>query len=75
MPYKPTGQPNGRPRKTAPVVAPAPVQEPAKELTRAHKAFRRDTGSPADAVFRPPRYKRQPGQRRPMLHPHVVMKA
>jgi hypothetical protein len=84
MPYKPTGNPPGRPRKTEPVnqIEPAVVEpqpEPASEpkrLERAREGFRRAALDPAAALHHPPRYgarKREVGKR-PILHPNVIGK-
>ncbi|WP_398469650.1 hypothetical protein [Tardiphaga sp.] len=68
MPYKPTGNPPGRPRKNAA----AKVVEPAKPLTRARAGFRRAFADPAEALHRPPRWREKQATRRPILHPNVI---
>ena len=80
MPYKPTGNPPGRPRKTEPVI-PEPVvdveptAEP-KQLERARVGFKRGAFDAAAVLHHPPRFgarKREVG-RRPILHPNVIGK-
>jgi hypothetical protein len=82
MPYKPTGNPPGRPRKTAPVVSGEPRVEPSsahaeptKPLERAREGFRRAAGDPTADLHRPPRQgkrRKQEVSRRPVLHPNVI---
>jgi hypothetical protein len=79
MPYKPTGNPPGRPRKprpNEPAQQPAPVpSEPIKPLERAREGFRRVAGDPAADLHRPPRIgarRKQEVGRRPILHPNVI---
>ena len=80
MPYKPTGNPPGRPRKTAPVTAPVnPVvnvaAEPSKHLARAREGFRRGAVDPAAGLYQPPRFgkrRKEERNRRPVLHPNVI---
>ena len=80
MPYKPTGNPPGRPRKTEPVAPVEPVDaEPAaepKRLERAREGFKRGAFDAAAVLHHPPRFgarKREVG-RRPILHPNVIGK-
>lgn len=81
MPYKPTGNPPGRPRKTEPVTQIEPVvdAQPEAEPTRTSRAregFRRAASDPAAALHRPPRFgeRRREVGKRPILHPNVIMK-
>jgi len=82
MPYKPTGNPPGRPRKAASVydepveVQPEATTEP-QRLSRAHEGFKRVTVDPSAGLHRPPRFgqKRREVGKRPILHPNVIMKA
>lgn len=78
MPYKPTGNPPGRPRKhtddATPRIERAPVAEPMPPLKRARAGFRRAFPDPADDLHRPPRFgnRRRDVGKRPMLHPNVI---
>jgi hypothetical protein len=76
MPYKPTGNPPGRPRKLVAELPVPPVvevpTEPAKPLSRAREGFRRAFANPADNLHRPPRTKKREVGRRPILHPNVI---
>lgn len=81
MPYKRTGKPPGRPRKTKPVRVPQdpagpPVSE--KRLERARTGFRRAFPDPTEGLYSLPRYgvrRRKPNAgKRPILHPNVIAK-
>jgi hypothetical protein len=83
MPYKPTGNPPGRPRKTEPITPaspvidaqPEPTAEP-KQLERARAGFKRGAFDAAAVLHHPPRFgarKREVGKR-PILHPNVIGK-
>lgn len=66
MPYKPTGNPPGRPKKQQ------AIAEPSKPLTRARASFRRLAENPVDVLHRPPRNNNREAKRRPILHPNVI---
>ena len=70
MPYKPTGKPSGRPRKTEPVKAVEAT--PAKPLTRAREGFRRAFTPVADGLYHPPRFSKREVGKKPILHPNVI---
>lgn len=79
MPYKPTGNPPGRPRKqrpNEPVQQPEPTQAaPIKPLERAREGFRRAAVDPTADLHRPPRLgarRKEEVSRRPVLHPNVI---
>jgi hypothetical protein len=79
MPYKPTGKPPGRPRKSEAIAQvetkPEPQPEP-NRLERAREGFRRGAVDPAAGLHRPPRFgqRRREVGKRPILHPNVIVR-
>ena len=75
MPYKPTGNPPGRPRKNlAPAVAeaaPASPEPTVRPVSRARRHFRREAEAVAPSNLIAPVKKRIRKRRRLILHPPV----
>jgi hypothetical protein len=79
MPYKPTGNPPGRPRKDAvKAVVEKPGDQKPRVLTRAREARRRIAIDVGAGLHQPPRFGKRRREReknkKPILHPYVIAK-